>query len=389
MRSSQFDINPPFFVSSGPLTRSIEFFKNAEDAGARAISTKLILLKKSKDVQLRCFSMPGQGVVEPTDRRLSIDEGIKLVSEVKRETKLLVAGNIGGNDDIDEWVVLSQALQNAGCDFIEANFCCPNFDEIRGISEKKRNEIFKGSLIGEVPSIAGKITTAIKSAISIPLICKISPSPSQLKSALTCESAGADAVHLFGGPLRGLPAVDIYNSGMPSYPLMEKATCGSFHGPCNIYSTFNYIAEGKLNLKIPIIGSGGIKDWKDAIMMMMWGASYVAVCTQIMWHGFEIVEKITRGMADYRKSIKLKSYKDIVGCSLKFLSEEGRAEIKPGVARISTEACNRCGKCLKIGHCNAIETNDYGMLFVNKTKCLGCGICISLCTQKAITMEVF
>jgi len=210
-----------------------------------------------------------------------------------------------------------------------------------------------------------------------------------LETSKACESAGADAIHIFGGPLLGLPPVAIYDQGRPMYPLLDGAAFGSYHGPCNLFSTFRYVAELRRNLKIPVIASGGIKNWQDAIMMIMWGASAVAVCTQIIWHGFEVATKITEGMGAYLRDSGFKEYLDLVGLSLRHLRSSDQVRIVPGAAKIDKARCTRCGRCLKAGHCNAIEIDEDALPVVIERKCLGCGICESLCPCNAITLTQF
>jgi len=382
----QFDY--PFFVASGPLTRSLDLLKKAEEAGAPAVSTKLTFSKLPYESQFRCYSIPEKGIIQPTERRLDFDEGIELVMRAREETSLVIAANVSGVEP-EDWAPLCKAFEEAGAHFIEANFCCPHMGLTKDLTTGEKPKSFMGANIGQFPSIAKRVTSSIKEAVSIPLICKIPPSSFQLETALACESAGADAIHLFGGPLLGLPPVDLNNNGRPLYPLLENAAFGSYHGPCNLYSTFRYVAEAKTKLNIPIIASGGIKNWRDAIMMMMWGASFVAVCTQIMWNGFEVVSKITQGMNRYMQDSEFKSYEDIIGCSLSFLTGSDKIQVIPGAAKVNPTLCNQCGKCVKVGHCNAIQIDKQKIPVVNEELCLGCGICASLCNSKAITMEAF
>jgi Pyruvate/2-oxoacid:ferredoxin oxidoreductase delta subunit len=142
-------------------------------------------------------------------------------------------------------------------------------------------------------------------------------------------------------------------------------------------------------LKIPVIASGGIKNWEDAIMMMMWGASAVGVCTQIMWHGFEVARKITRGMERYLEESKFARYEDLVGCSLTHLVASDQAKVIPGAAEIDPDLCKKCGQCVLIGHCNAIQHDEEEVPKVDVDLCIGCGVCANLCPAKAITMKAF
>jgi dihydroorotate dehydrogenase/Pyruvate/2-oxoacid:ferredoxin oxidoreductase delta subunit len=382
------DFRYPLFISSGPLTRSLEFLKTAEDAGVGAVSTKLAFSKLPYKSQFRSYSIPGIGIIQPTERRLDFDEGLELVRRAREETSLVIAANVSGVEPQD-WGPLCRAFEEAGAHFIEANYCCPHLGLTRYLTTGEESKDVMGATIGQVPLIAQRVTGSIKEAISVPLICKLPPSGFQLETALACESAGADAVHIFGGSLLALPPVDIKSGGRPQYPLLLGAALGSYHGPCNLYSTFRYVAEARSRLKLPVIASGGIKDWEDAIMMMMWGASAVGVCTHIIWHGFEEARKITRGMEQYLEESEFTKYENLVGCSLTHLVASDQAEVIPGAAEIDPDLCKKCGQCIRIGHCNAIWRNDEAVPKVDAIRCIGCGVCANLCPAKAITMKAF
>ena len=59
----------------------------------------------------------------------------------------------------------------------------------------------------------------------------------------------------------------------------------------------------------------------------------------------------------------------------------------PNVCKANSEACKKCGMCLKIG-CPAITKNSDGTIKIDQTMCNGCGLCKSYCKFNAIETVV-
>jgi dihydroorotate dehydrogenase (NAD+) catalytic subunit len=68
-------------------------------------------------------------------------------------------------------------------------------------------------------------------------------------------------------------------------------------------------------VKIPIIGCGGISSWRDSVEFMLAGASAVQIGTAIAFKGLEVFQFVTRGMEEYVKTKGYESVKEIVGLS--------------------------------------------------------------------------
>jgi len=264
------------------------------------------------------------------------------------------------------------------------------------------------------PRVAGKITEAVKREVDIPVVCKLNPDVADVvATALSCQEAGADAIAI-GGNYSSLPSVDIYNGGRPLYPSLDKVSFGALCGPCVRNLSYAVIAKLFKRLEIPIIGGGGVITWRDAVEMMMWGATAVSICTGIMWYGFEIVKRMLQNMERFMREAGYTNPKEFIGCSTSYITTSDQLAVypeigdlkladypskeylrlvkgkevtfHPAIAVVNEEKCNGCGVCLKPGHCEAIELVN-GKAKVNMELCLGCGVCASLCPRNAIRIE--
>ena len=353
----------------------------AEKAGAAGASTKLTFIKQRFYGKLRMYNDPRVGSIVCHDRRLDLEEGVRLVEEAKQSTSLVIFTNITyEGEDLEGWAHLARAMEEAGADLIEANLICPNL----GLTAKRLGEgaVSGGALAGQNPELAREITRTLKQAVHIPVICKLTPNVTDITEvALACQEGGADGLTLAGAQL-ALPPVDIYNPDRV-YPLLRGASLGSLGGPACRLMGYAAVAQTARRVKIPIVGGGGIENWRQAIEYMMWGATLVTACTSIMWRGWDVVTDIVQGMEKFMREQNYSSYKEIIGRALPNIRPNVELEPLPGAPTVDHERCNGCGLCLKPGHCRAIRLED-SIALVSEADCYGCGICVAICPRKAL-----
>jgi len=373
----------PFVVASGPLTAKKKWLIAASEAGAAAVSTKLTFLKQPFYGKLRMHNRPGVGSIVCHDRRLDLDEGVRLVRESKPHTGDMVyfCNMTHPSEDLDGWVTIALALEDAGADILELNFICPNL----GLTAQAlgENAPSGGAVPGQNPALAERITTEVTSAVDIPVVCKLTPNVTDLVSvALACESGGADGICVAGAQL-SLPPMDIRHPER-IYPLLQGASMGSLGGPAARYIGYAMVAQLAKRCHVPIIGGGGIATWEHAVETMMWGATLFTVCTEIMWHGWQVIPRALAGIESFMDSEGYSGYEDLVGRSLPQFRSAESLEPLDGCAVVDPHRCTACGQCLQPGHCDAITIGDVAV--VDPNACLGCGICEALCPTGAIAM---
>lgn len=380
----------PLVIASSPLTSKLKWLMEADKQGVAAVSTKLTFIRQPFYGKLRMYTNPKIASLVCYDRRLDIQEGLRLVDGAKKKTNLVIFANITHDcNDLDGWALLGKEHEKAGADIIEANLICPNIGlstkNIHGEGFLKKGD-YGGAVAGQIPGKAASVIKALKESVKIPVVAKLTPNVTDISIiAKACESAGADGVCLAGGQ-SSLPPVDIYNEGKPCYPLLEGVSHGSLCGPACLNMAFSQVAQVAKKTALPIIGGGGLQTAEECIMMMMWGASLVTMCTSIMWYGWNIAGNVVRGIETYIERINA-NYQDIIGKSLQYLRYSIDLKASKGWATVDSEKCNGCGKCKQPGHCDAVSIKNKKSV-IESEKCLGCGICAALCPTGAITLKV-
>ena len=141
----------------------------------------------------------------------------------------------------------------------------------------------------------GRITEKVRAVTSKPIIIKLSPNTSDIKSfAQTVKDEGGDAVSAVN------TLVGTAFNIKTRKPKIFNVT-GGLSGPAIKPVALAKVLEISRNVDIPIIGIGGIMDWKDAAEFMVAGASAVQIGTINFINpnaGIEIIE----GLKEFCKS---------------------------------------------------------------------------------------
>ena len=139
---------------------------------------------------------------------------------------------------------------------IEVNISCPNV---------KRG----GESLGSDPKTVFSITKAVCEETALPVIVKLTPNAANIvETAAAARDGGATAVTA-SNTFSGL-AIDIEKKG----PLFKRVT-GGLSGPAIKPLALYNVYKIKNAVDIPIIGSGGIANYKDVLEYLIAGASAV------------------------------------------------------------------------------------------------------------------
>lgn len=195
---------------------------------------------------------------------------------------------------LDEYVEVARILSDAeGVDALEINISCPNIKE-GGIQ-------FGCSLDGTFG-----VVSAVRKVTRLPIIPKLTPNVTSPASfARAAEDAGADAISLVNTFLA--MAIDVEQRK----PKLSNVV-GGLSGPAIRPIAVRMVWECRQEVKIPIIGMGGIMDWKDVVEFMLAGANAVQVGTANFADPF-IWTKLLDGLKDYMQRHGITRLADIVG----------------------------------------------------------------------------
>ena len=208
----------------------------------------------------------------------------------KYDTRIIV--NVCGKSTEDYCEVVER-LAEEDVDMLEINISCPNVKE-------------GGIAFGQNPKAAENITKEVKKYAKQPVIMKLSPNVTDISEmAKAVEAGGADAISLIN-TLTGMK-IDIDRR---QFVLANKT--GGVSGPAIHPIAVRMVYQAAYAVRVPVIGMGGIASAKDAIEMILAGASAVSVGTA-NFHNPAVTMEIVDGIEAYMKKYGFANVKDMVG----------------------------------------------------------------------------
>ncbi len=297
----------PFYVSSGPTTKSPDQLVKAEEAGWAAASIKLTFDPKPYiNPEPRYGYFPDLGYLAFTaEKRLNVEEGLELMREGRKCTRqLIIFANITyvGEKGLPGWIDMARRFEDAGAHIIELNVCCPNMSFNVEISRQATEEGPRtGASLGQDARAVAAIVEAVKKAVSIPVFVKTTAEGGGVAQvAKACFEAGADAVGTNSNRL-GIPSIDIHSPNLSLYHLQDQPSMSCMSGPWLKPLALRDVYEmRKLVGSEPILtATGGIFTYEDAVQFAMAGADLFGMCTATLVKGFEFLPELIKNLKAY------------------------------------------------------------------------------------------
>ncbi len=286
----------PTMLASGILGYSAETLAEVAEGGCGGVVTKSVCLKPRVGyanptvVQASVGLINAMGLPNP-----GIDEFAEEIREMKIKLTVPVVASVFGFS-VAEYVVVSKKAVRAGVDGVELNVSCPHVKDT-------------GSELGQDPLLLSKVVRGVKAAVDKPVFVKLTPNvTSVVELARTAERDGADALTIMN-TVKAM-AIDV-ETGMPILANRVGGLSGSAVKPIALRHVFDVYEA----VEIPILGCGGIVDWRDAVEFLLAGASAVQIGTAVAVRGLGVFGEVVRGIRAYMRKRGLRSVGEIVGLS--------------------------------------------------------------------------
>lgn len=266
------NLKNPIMLAAGIMGTTGGSLKRMAESGAGAVVTKSIGTAPKAGhsnpsmVEVDCGYLNAMGLPNPS--YMNFQEEI----DIAKEGDIPVIASIFGGCSLD----FSEIAGALRADAFELNVSCPHAHGY-------------GAEIGTDPALVEGITRAVKDAVRVPVWVKLTPNVTDIKSiGLAAQQGGADAVVAIN-TVRGM-AIDI-ESG---YPILGNKF-GGLSGHAIKSVAIKCVYDLYETLDIPVIGVGGISDWRDAVEFIMAGAQAVEVGSAV-GNNINIFNEISSGM---------------------------------------------------------------------------------------------
>jgi dihydroorotate dehydrogenase (NAD+) catalytic subunit len=288
------ELQNPTILASGVLGYSAESLNRVARGGAGAVISKSIGVEPKVGyanptvVQAEAGLINAMGLPNP-----GIDVYAEEIRYAKTILRVPLIVSVFGYS-ADEYATVAGKAVAAGADAVELNVSCPHVQ-------------FTGAEIGQNPRLLAQVVEKVKAAVSKPVIVKLSPDVADVAvTAKAAVEAGADALTAVN-TLKAM-AVD----SETTRPILSNIR-GGLSGPAVKPVALRCVYDVREELPdVPIIGCGGISDWRDAVEFFLAGASAVQVGTAIALEDTEVFQSITKGVEVYLRKKHFGSVKEIV-----------------------------------------------------------------------------
>jgi len=270
------EISSPFTIPSGIVATAVpiieRIFRTMPEVGV--MTTKSIGLEPRSGYREPVFSQyaPGCFVNAVGLTNPGAHKSAELFAELEvPEDRFLLISIFGGS--VEEFVEVAVILAPFA-DGLELNLSCPHASGY-------------GMAMGQDPDLVREITAAVKAAVDVPVVPKLTPNaPNIGEIARAAVAGGADA----------LCAINTVGPGLTSawgHPVLSNEL-GGMSGKGVLPIGLKCVREIAKSVDVPIIGCGGISCADDARAYQSVGASIFGV-------GSALIGMTTPEMEDYFK----------------------------------------------------------------------------------------
>lgn len=286
----------PTVLAAGILGVTGASLVNVARNGAGAVTTKSIGLGKRDGhpnpviVEFESGLMNAVGLSNP-----GVDEFLDEVRHAVKVAGVPVIASVFGRT-AEEFGIVAGRISEAKPDLIELNISCPNVsDEL-------------GRPFGAEPGAAAKATESVKNSTKVPVIVKLTPNAADIAAvARAAEQAGADA----------LSAINTLGPGMmidikAAKPVLANRR-GGLSGPAIRPIAVRCVYDIYEAVGIPIVGMGGVTTGKDAVEMLMAGASAVGLGSAVHYRGIDVFRKVCDEIQEFMEQEGYPGIKSLIG----------------------------------------------------------------------------
>src|SRR6266487_189237 len=268
-------LRSPLVPSASPLSEKIENVREMEQAGAAAVVFHSLFEEQIDAVAPECRVDPATYLEHIAQARRSV--GIPIIASLNCTT-------LGG------WISYARRITEAGADALELNiYKIPTQTKVTG------STIEKGYI---------DVVRTARVATAIPLAVKRSPYFSNFANmAAAFDAVGVDALVLFNRFYQ--PDIDLER--------MEVTPNLVLSSPVDMRLPLHWIGILFGRIRPNLAATSGVYQGKDVIKLVMAGADVTMLCSALMRHGIQRIQRIETEVAAWLEDHKYSSLSEVKG----------------------------------------------------------------------------
>lgn len=286
----------PIVVASCGLTKTVDQIKRCADAGAGAVVMKSLLEEQLREVETDLEDDIGMhsevmGYLRADlGMRYGIDEYTDTITQAKKSVNIPVIASVNCYTS-KWWTTYARQLEAAGADALELNVY------IMPADFSKNSAALEDAYVD--------ILQAVKAQVKIPVAMKLAQYFTSFGNFATkLAQYGADGLVLFNRFVQ--PDIDITTLTTNIKP--------SFNDPVGFGRTLRWTAMLSGAVDVDIAASGGIRDEKAIVKLLLAGAAVVQMASVLYGeHGLEKIQVMLRGLEEWMRSQNFGAIADFKG----------------------------------------------------------------------------
>lgn len=272
-------LRTPLVPSASPLSEGIDKIKQMEQAGAAAV-----VLHSLFEEQIEA-----EANIPQPEFRVSPEAYLNHIAKAKRAVKIPIIASLNCTT-LGGWISYTRQITEAGADALEVNiYKIPTEPKVTGSTIEK-------GYIDAVRTVRLKTT--------IPLAVKLGPYFSNFANmAASLDAVGADALVLFNRFFQ--PDIDLEK--------MEVAPNLTLSVPTDMRLALHWIGILFGRIRANLAATSGIYQATDVIKLVMAGADVTMLCSALMRHGIQHIQRLEMEVAAWLEKHSYKSLSEIKG----------------------------------------------------------------------------
>ena len=282
----------PLILASGILGVNSDIMLRVAEQNIGALTCKSISLYERKGHENPCCIELENSLLNAMGLSCkNLKESLSELKIILKNTKVPLIVSVFG-ESVEEFGLITREVNKIKPNAIELNISCPNVDKV----PFSTNNELSFSVVQE----ARKNTR-------LPLIVKLSPNVTDIvEIAKSVEKAGANVINAINTVAGMKINVD---TGKAILTNKKGGVSGKAIKPIAVRCVYD-IYE---NVKIPIIGTGGVLNGRDAIELIMAGASAVSVGSAVYYKDIGVFNEITEEIEEFMLKNNYNSIKEMRG----------------------------------------------------------------------------
>jgi dihydroorotate dehydrogenase (fumarate) len=289
------DLRSPVMVGSSGLTLSLNNIKKFEKYGAGAVVLKSLFeeqimyeTKSSLDSYDAYQHPESVDFLKYITREQSIDRYLNLINDARSSLSIPVIASINCVSN-NKWTDFAKEIENAGANALELNVFVTDYDKLNS---------------SQIEETYFKIIESVKKSTMLPIAIKVSCFFTNLKQTLLkIAYSGVAGIVLFNRYYS--PDIDIEK--------LEVTSGSHFSSPQEANVPLRWIGMMADNVSCDISATTGVHTAKEAIKLIMAGATTVQVCSTLYKNGIEYLKTLLEDLESWMESHNHSNINEIRG----------------------------------------------------------------------------